>query len=123
MIGETAELLLANETFYEAFAAGDIDAMDGLWARAKTVACVHPGQDVLVGRETVMGSWRAILGSADATGFRCERPQVTLLGSDTGFVTCIERFGPGRLLATNVFVRENDRWHMVHHHAGPLPPE
>lgn len=120
MIGDAAELLLANESFYEAFAAGDADAMDVLWARHAPVACVHPGQDVLTGRDDVLASWRAILTSGDATGFRCERARVALLG-DAGFVTCIERFGAGRLLATNVFVREDGQWHMVHHHAGPLP--
>jgi len=121
MIGETAELLLANETFYEAFAAGDLAAMDSLWARRAHVACVHPGHDVLNGREAVMSSWRSILGAGGAAGFCCERAQVTLMGS-AGFVTCVERLGEGRLIATNVFVRENGRWHMVHHHAGPLPP-
>ncbi len=121
MIGETAELLLANETFYEAFAAGDVDAMDGLWARHTHVACVHPGHDVLTGRDAVMTSWRSILGSGGAPGFQCERAHVTLLG-EAGFVTCIERLGQGRLIATNVFAREDGEWRMVHHHADPLPP-
>ena len=67
----------------------------------------------------MMGSWQAILQSGDATGFHCERAKATVLG-DAGFVTCFERFGEGRLMATNVFVREGGTWHMVHHHAGPL---
>ncbi len=119
MIGDEVELLLANETFYESFANGDLDAMDALWSRTSPVACVHPGHDVLIGREAVMASWRGILGGGGAPGFTCDRPQTASFG-DAGFVTCIERLGEGRLIATNVFVRENGRWHMVHHHAGPL---
>lgn len=119
MIGETAELLLANETFYEAFAAGDVAAMDVLWAKKATVMCIHPGHDVLVGRDSVMASWRGILAGGGAPGFHCERPQAALFG-DAGFITCLECLGDRRLLATNVFVREEGRWHMVHHQAGPV---
>ncbi len=121
MIGDTAELLIANETFYEAFAMGDVAQMDALWAERVRVTCIHPAQDVLTGRDEVMRSWRGILGTGDAQGFHCERPQATLMG-DTGIVVCLECFGEARLLATNVFVREDGRWHMVHHQAGPLPP-
>ena len=66
-----------------------------------------------------MDTWRAILAGGGAPGFSCERPQTALFG-DAGFVTCIERLGEGRLIATNVFVREGGRWHMVHHHAGAM---
>ncbi len=123
MIGDEAELLLANETFYEAFSAGDVAAMDALWAREAPVACVHPGADVLTGRTMVMRAWTAILNGGGAPGIGAERPIAAALG-DAGYVTCIERLGEGRLIATNVFVREGGRWHMVHHHAGPLavPP-
>ncbi len=119
MIGDETELLLANETFYEAFAAGDVDAMNGLWARNAAVACIHPGHDVLVGRASVMGSWRMIFGGGGVEGLHCERAAVAVHG-DSGFVTCLECLGDARLIATNVFVRESGRWHMVHHQAGPL---
>lgn len=119
MIDAVASLLLANESFYEAFAAGNLDAMKRLWAREAPVACAHPGADVLLGRDAVMASWTAALSGGGAEGFHCERPRAALFGN-AGFVTCFERLGEGRLLATNVFVLEDDEWRMVHHHASPI---
>src|SRR4051812_50118399 len=52
------EALAANAAFYSAFAASDAERMDGIWARKAQVACVHPGWEVLSGRDAVMESWR-----------------------------------------------------------------
>jgi ketosteroid isomerase-like protein len=114
------EVLDANTAFYAAFAGRDVEAMDGLWARSAPVACVHPGWDVLTGREEVMASWRAILGG-DAPPITCTRASAHVVGP-AAFVVCHERVPGARLVATNVFVREGGAWKMVHHQAGPLPP-
>ena len=111
-------VLAANEAFYRAFAARDFAAMDALWAAEAPVACIHPGWDALVGREAVMESWAAILGGPGAPQIRCEAPRAFVLG-DGAFVICREALEAGRLIATNVFVRERDGWRMVHHQAGP----
>ena len=111
-------VLAANREFYRAFAARDLAAMDALWAEESPVACVHPGWDALVGRDPVMESWAAILGGAGALQIRCESPRAFLLGP-SAFVICHEVLGPGRLIATNIFAREQGRWRMVHHQAGP----
>ena len=93
--------------------------MDALWARETPVACIHPGWDVLLGREPVMESWTAILGGPGAPQIRCEAPQAFVLG-DGAFVVCREVLGQqGWLIATNVFAREDGVWRMVHHQAGP----
>ena len=44
-----------------------------------------------------------------------------LLG-DAAFVICTERIPGVELIATNVFVREDDAWKMVHHHASSVAP-
>ncbi|MEE8533734.1 MAG: nuclear transport factor 2 family protein, partial [Alphaproteobacteria bacterium] len=36
-------VLFVNEAFYQAFADGDLAAMDAVWAREAPVACIHPG--------------------------------------------------------------------------------
>ncbi len=111
------EVLAANAAFYAAFAASDAEAMDAVWARRAPVACVHPGWEALVGRDSVMESWRRILrgGSSPIT---CTGAVAHLLG-EAAFVTCLERLPGGALVATNCFVREDGRFRMVHHHAGP----
>jgi ketosteroid isomerase-like protein len=95
--------------------------MQGLWARRHPVACVHPGWDVLVGRERVLASWEGILGSPNAPEVSCERAEAHVLG-DVAFVTCHEVLPGGRLAATNVFAREDGGWRMVHHQATPIAP-
>ena len=121
MSGDHDAILAANEAFYRAFREGDAVAMDAVWARRAEVACIHPGAAPLGGREEVMDSWREILGGPPP--IECVRAQAYQLG-DSGFVICGERVPGGVLVATNVFVREDGAWRMVHHHAGlGVPPE
>ena len=117
-MSEEDAVLAANEEFYRAFAARDLAAMDALWAQVTPVACIHPGWDALVGREAVMESWAAILGGPGAPQIRCEAPRAFVKGQ-SAFVICREVLEQGRLIATNVFAREQDGWRMVHHQAGP----
>lgn len=128
MASETERaVLLANAAFYDAFGQRDAAAMDAIWARDTPVTCIHPGWDVLAGRDAVMASWRDILGGPGAPPITCRNAVVYLYG-ETASVVCIERVPGGGLIATNVFVREGAQWRMVHHHAGPiassaLPPD
>src|SRR5262245_20950687 len=118
-----SEVLAANEAFYAAFSHRDAAAMDGLWAAVAPVACIHPGWDVLTGREEVMESWRAILESPSAPRIRCNRPTAQVLG-EAAFVVCLEEISSAaagtELIATNIFAREAGVWKMVHHQAGPV---
>jgi ketosteroid isomerase-like protein len=113
-------VLAANEAFYLAFASRNVDAMDELWARERPVTCVHPGWDMLVGRPAVMASWRAILRSENPL-IEASAARVQLLGR-VAYVLCFEgvRGEAPVLVATNIFIREEDRWRLVHHHAGQL---
>jgi hypothetical protein len=111
----------ANDSFYRAFSEGSYRAMAELWARSAPVVCVHPGAPAIVGRESVLDSWRMILREAPSLPMRCDGVVVNLLG-EVAVVTCYEANGdhPAHLAATNVFVLEDGSWRMVHHQAGPL---
>jgi len=113
-------LLAANQAFYDAFLRRDLAAMDALWARQHPVACIHPGWPALLNRAAIMQSWRQILSSPGAPTIRCAEPTAHLLG-DAAFVVCYELLGDARLVATNVFAREDQAWRLVHHQAGPTP--
>jgi ketosteroid isomerase-like protein len=113
-----AEIVAANQAFYDAFRSQDALAMDTVWARAAPVACIHPGWGPLIGRDAVMACWLAIM-AAGAPPVRCLAPRVQLLG-EVAYVICDELIGDNRLIATNVFVREAGRWLLVHHHAGQV---
>ena len=113
------DVLEANEAFYDAFARRDVAAMEALWSQRADIACVHPGWDALIGRRDVLSSWRAILGSPEAPDVECAGAVAHVLG-DVAYVVCNEVLPGAELCATNVFVRENGGWKLVHHHAGPV---
>jgi ketosteroid isomerase-like protein len=119
MPSDEALVLSANQSFYDAFARGDFAAVEALWARRAPVVCIHPGWDALHGRDEVIASWRAILSSGSGPPVRCSRPSAQMLG-DSAFVVCGEAVDGAELVATNLFVREDGQWKLVHHQAGPI---
>ena len=121
MTRDEIAVLAANDAFYEAFNAGDAEAMAVVWARAAPVACVHPGRHVLHGHRDVMQSWERILEGPDSPSIACMAARAFIAG-DSAFVVCTERLREGDLVATNIFVREGSDWKLVHHQAGPAPP-
>lgn len=117
MTADEMAVLAANDTFYRAFAARDLQALERLWATRAAVVCIHPGWQALRGRDAVMSSWKDILGNPGAPAIACVRPAVHVLG-DVAFVVCNERIQSAELVATNIFTREDGEWRLVHHHAG-----
>lgn len=119
---ERRPVAAANRAFYKAFAERDFAAMDRLWAQNSPVACVHPGWPAIFQREHVMASWRGILGNASQASVSCSDERV-LVNGDTAIVICIESVAGSLLVATNVFIREDGVWRIIHHQAGPRPAE
>jgi ketosteroid isomerase-like protein len=118
-MGDEQEVLAANAAFYDAFAARDADGMAALWARRTPVACIHPGWDVLRGRDAVLASWRGILGGPGSPPITCA-DAVAHVHGDSAVVVCREHIPDVELIATNVFVREDGAWRIVHHHASSV---
>ncbi|SMF71414.1 Ketosteroid isomerase homolog [Tistlia consotensis] len=121
-MSQHAAVLFANEAFYLAFRNRDSEAMEALWAEGATVACIHPGWQAVVGREAVLESWRAILGGQHAPVVRLRGARATLTG-EVGIVLCYEEIegSDSLLVATNLFLREDGAWRLIHHQAGPTP--
>lgn len=124
-MSDEADLIAANSGFYAAFAAGDYAVMERLWASEVAVSCVHPGWPPVDGREKVLSTWRGILADPPKPAIRSLQEKARLLG-DVGMVVCFEAIGDTYLVATNLFVRENGTWKIVHHQAavtGQAPQE
>lgn len=119
-MSDRAAVLFANDAFYTAFRLRDAAAMEGLWAEAHPVACIHPGWQALIGREAVVESWRSLFARDAVPQLVCCRPEVFLFGA-TATVICYEVIGSVVLVATNLFVREGKLWRMTLHQAGPCP--
>lgn len=112
-------VLAQNRAFYAALRDRNVELMGQVWSQCDQISCIHPGWQPLHGRETVMASWETILQNANLPAIYPQAASVQLCG-DTALVICEESFREGRLVATNVFVREADDWRLLHHQAGPL---
>ena len=113
----------ANERFYEAFRNGNYAAMSQIWGTGQHVQCIHPAAECIAGREDVMMSWKLILSSGR---MNINLEDVRIYATDTeGYVTLVEvvdaEDSQGRIIATNIFERQQGSWKIVHHHGGPVP--
>jgi len=116
---EETAVIAANAAFYAAFAAGNLAEMERVWAADDDISCIHPGWPAIIGRATVMGSWRDILRNPDRPQIVCAEPHAIVNG-DNGRVLCIEIVNGTALAATNHFRRIGNTWRLVHHQSSPI---
>ncbi len=116
---DEAAVLAANAAFYAAFNARDSNAMAALWATAAEVTCVHPGWNILRGREAVLESWRSILGNADQAKIVGAAEAAQIVG-EVALVVGRELVGGHPIAVSNTFLLEQDGWKLLHHHASPV---
>jgi len=118
----------ANQVFYRALSDRDLSVMGDIWFPADWAECVHPGGTALRGWDTIRDSWRAVFdGNATLTVTPAD-VRVRIVG-DVAWVSCVERIAAAEgdeihsslAQATNLFVRHDDRWRLVVHHASPVP--
>lgn len=117
------EVLFCNDAFYQAFLSRDIVGMGQVWAEDMPLLCIHPGGLTLSGRERIIASWRSILNHKTCPRIIHKTEQVFNYNGMV-LVTCYEwdeQQPQNILLATNGFVREQHRYRMVFHQAGPTP--
>ena len=119
-MSDQAAVLFSNDAFYVAFMNHDVEAMNNLWSKAPNISCIHPGWNYLFGREAVIESWEKILTNQDGPSFTIESAKASVF-NDTAVVICYEVFEMTTLVATNIFVREDDVWHITHHQSGVSP--
>lgn len=112
-------VLAANQAFYEAFEAADLDAMSDLWAHDDRVSCVHPGWSPLRGWGAVGGSWAALFRGPERLQFILTGTSCVVEG-DVAWVTGQEDILGARaasVASLNLFHRGPDgHWRLVAHH-------
>ena len=116
-------MLRANRAFYDAFEQRDLDAMSDIWEHSDRVACVPPGWAILTGWASVSASWFALFDGPQRLQFIVTGERVEVVG-DVAWVTCNENLldtgATQAVAATNVFVRTDGGWQLLHHHGSPV---
>lgn len=127
---ETA-IAAANLGFYRALEARSLSAMDVVWSHSDVAGCVHPGWHRLDGWDEIRRSFENIFASSRPWTVACEDVRVVAQG-ETAWVSCVEVIRPfgsdradaaARMQSTNIFVREDGDWKLLHHHASASPDE
>ena len=130
MMIDSESAVAANEAFYAALEAADLDALERLWVDDAAV-CVHPGLPPIHGRKAVLRSWAAMLAATRYLQFVLT-DVVVEMRDGTAVVSCTENllsaadgmpetvFAGGHAVATNVFRQDGDRWRLWVHHASPV---
>lgn len=117
---DQAAVLAANRAFYAVFRRRDFGAMKAIWASRSPLSCIHPGWPPLFGPEDVLGSWQGILSHRETPVIECRDERVVMIGPAQALVVLVEVISGNALAASNVFVREDGEWHIVHHQATPM---
>lgn len=114
--------------FYEALQHGDLEKLMAVWADDDEIACVHPGGPRMIGADAIRASFEAMFsnGRIDAHPEKIRR----VVSHSLAVHNLLERIqvmtdeGPrwGWVIATNVYVKTAQGWHMVAHHASPGTP-
>jgi ketosteroid isomerase-like protein len=121
----------ANLAFYRALESRDLSRMDLVWSHEEGVTCVHPGWHRLDGWSEVRRSWENIFANSRPWTVACDDVRISIAG-DLAWVSCVEvirPFGIGeedaaaRMQATNIFLRHDGEWQLVHHHASATPSD
>lgn len=121
---EQALVAEANQAFYRAFESFDLEQMRAVWLESDDVACIHPGWELLTGREVVLRSWELIFRDTPRLAFELSDVMV-VADRGIGWVSCVENLRHdgevvGLAVATNLFRQNADgRWFIVCHHASP----
>ena len=112
------EAEFANEAFYLAFAQKDLDAMERLWATNCGVVCLHPGWPALTDRKAIMESWKSILTNPNQPPIDFYGVTSTRVAEQIVAVVCYEVVAGNTMVATNVFVAEDDGPKIAVHQSG-----
>ena len=113
----------ANQAFYDAHEARDLDAMSAVWEHSDRVVCVHPGWPILRGWNSVGATWRRIFEGPGRNQFILTNESIDV-GGDVAWVTLeenlVDRGETHAIAAVNVFASTDGAWKLVAHHAAQV---
>jgi len=123
----SASLQQAHQELYAALndmLAGNADPILAVWSKSDDISYGGPFGEFAHGRPAVTEIFQEV-AQRNLQGEIVVTDVTTVEGSDLGYTTCIE-LGNNHVIdgeivsikhrATNIFRKEDDGWHLVHHH-------
>jgi ketosteroid isomerase-like protein len=124
------EVEAAVRRFYDAIetmvSGGGVEALSEAWHHTDRVTARHPIDEWAVGWDEVWETWKSLLpfGRADRGGGQVMGLRTYVYG-DIAYATvsfrAAPRWGGEKLMCTNVLLRKDGVWKIIHHHADPSP--
>jgi ketosteroid isomerase-like protein len=118
-------LRVANQAFYDAFEARDMDAMSNVWEHSDRALCTHPGWATLRGWGQVAASFFALFQNRDPIQFILTNEKLSVQ-DDVGWVSVDENIlgeqAGSTVAALNLFVHGEGGWRLVCHHGSVVVP-
>lgn len=117
----------AEAAFYEAFVKNDLEAMMSVWSDEDEVYCVHPQGPRVAGVAQVRESWRRFFAGGRSMRFQVREQHllqammVSVHSVYEHITTAGDDRARGCVLSTNIYMRTEQGWRMVVHHASPAP--
>lgn len=118
----------AEDAFYKAFETADIETMMRVWLDADYVECIHPMSHRLMGIDEIRESWQEIFSNKD-NDIHFETIETRQIKhKDLAIHVVNENLKmkgnqTTQILATNIYEKTADGWHMILHHASPAPQQ
>lgn len=113
----------AEIAFYSAFEMLDISLMDSVLAD-KDGCCIHPGGVIVMDHQEILNSWKYIFSQMEPFSLQHEVLSKTVTEDRAAHVvaeviTLTDKPGTPTsiVLATNVYIRQENGWRLFHHHA------
>ncbi len=117
----------AEAAFYDALERADLDAMMRIWAEDEEVVCIHAQGDRAVGFAAVRESWQRIFSTGPLATVRHVDP-VHRQGVLLAMHNLLEQYSvPGEtqstppVIASHVYVRGAQGWHLLSRHTSFAP--
>jgi ketosteroid isomerase-like protein len=117
----------AEDAFYDALEAGNLDQVMAAWDAGDDIACLLPMQEIARGRKAVQETFRRLFQGMGGLDIQVNHLHWALW-ADTALHVVEERLtgpddrpGPA-VYAVNVYRRRGDVWHLVLHQNAPAPP-
>jgi ketosteroid isomerase-like protein len=125
------EVRRAHDRFYEALnrvVKSDARTMPDAWHHTDNVSTVHPMGDWVAGWDAVLATWEELGRSISEGEVDVSDLSIFVLG-DTAYTTGVEHVSfvllgkrvEFKANTTNIYLRSEDGWKMVHHHPDKAP--